>query len=449
MIRLYLTVFAITTLILTGCSGFRTAVNQPDKRPLGKSIGSAEPKNTESGRAVYTEPADTITIKDALSLALLHNPALTVFALEIRVREAAALQASLFPNPELDFEMENLGGSGAFKGMDAAETTISVGQLFELAGKREKRTKIAALESDLAAWDYEAKRLDVFTEVVKTFTSVLAAQERVSVNKELLALAEAFVKTIQRQVEAGKISPAELSRARVELSMATIEIERARRELEAARRRLAATWGSTDAAFTGAKGVFRIPNAIPSFDDLMIFIKDNPDIARWATEIERRQAEWELEKAKRIPDPTVSGGFRHLSENSDNAFVVGLSVPIPFFNRNQGAVQEAEYRLKQTEVQRRSVQTTLSTILAQNYQSVSALYSEVSILKNRIIPGAQNAFDIISEGYLLGKFTSLDVLDAQRTLFETRIRFLRSLNDLHQTVAEIERLIGRSLADIK
>jgi len=265
---------------------------------------------------------------------------------------------------------------------------------------------------------------------------------------ELLTLAEAFVKTIQRQVEAGKISPAELSRAQVELSMANIEVERARRELEAARQRLAATWGSTSPAFKEAKGVFRIPHAIPSFNELMTFIKDNPDIARWTTEIAQRHAVWELEKAKRIPDPTVSGGFRHLNESSDNAFVVGLSIPIPFFNRNQGAVQEAEYRLKQTEVQRRSVATTISTILAENYQSVSALFSEVSTLKDKIIPSAQNAFDIISEGYLLGKFTSLDVLDAQRTLFETRIRFLRSLNDLHQTVAEIERLIGRSLADI-
>ncbi|NOY05762.1 MAG: TolC family protein, partial [Chlorobi bacterium] len=312
-----------------------------------------------------------------------------------------------------------------------------------------KRTRVATLESNLAAWDYEAKRLDVFTAVVKAFTEVVAAQVRVQVNKELLVLAEEFVKTIERRVKAGKVSLAEASRAKVELSVATMELERSRRILLASRQRLAATWGSAEPEFDRVAGALDIPSSIPSFEKIASFVQDNPDIALWVTEMDRRRAKLELEKAMRIPDPTVIGGYRRLNETTDNAFIVGLSIPITIFNRNQGAILEAEYRLKQTRSQRQAVETTIKSRLAEQYQMLSVLYNEARTLKDKIIPDARNAFEIINRGYLLGKFAALDVLDAQRTLFEVRGRYLQSLTDFHKTAADIERIIGRRLTDVQ
>ncbi len=453
MFSRFIVATGLAIFLFGGCTAYRPPLEYPEPRPLGRDYKTATaakiPSEADTAVSRGVSRVEELSLQQALSLALLRNPGLSAYSWEIRAREALALQASLWPNPEIGLEVENLGGTGDYGGLNRTETTLQVNQLIELAGKRSKRTRVATLESNLAAWGYEAKRLDVFAEVVKAFTEVVAAQTRVEVNKELLALAEKFVQTIERRVKAGKVSLAEASRAKVELSVATVELERSRRILLAARQRLAATWGSSEPEFKRVVGVLDVPSSIPSFEKMESFIYENPEIALWVAEMERRRAMLELEKARRIPDPTIIGGYRRLNETTDNAFILGLSIPIPIFNRNQGAVLEAEYRLKQTRSQSRAMETMMRSRLAGQYQMLSVLYNEARTLKENIIPDARNAFEIINKGYLLGKFTALDVLDAQRTLFEVRGRYLQALTDFHKTAADIERIIGRRLTDVK
>ena len=109
------------------------------------------------------EAKDGLTLPQALALALLQNPELAAFSWEVRAVEAHTLQAGLRPNPELGLEVENLTGYGAFQGGRSVQTTLRLSQRVELGGKRSRRLRVAALERDLAAWDYETKRLDVLT----------------------------------------------------------------------------------------------------------------------------------------------------------------------------------------------------------------------------------------------------------------------------------------------
>ena len=95
------------------------------------------------------EPTGVVTLKQALSRALMHNPELKAFSLEVRALEARALQAGLFPNPEIDIEGENFGGTGEFQDTNVMETTIQLSQLIELGGKRSKRKQLAILEQEL------------------------------------------------------------------------------------------------------------------------------------------------------------------------------------------------------------------------------------------------------------------------------------------------------------
>src|SRR3972149_1747368 len=179
------------------------------------------------GTAPPPEPKGDLELREALSLALLHNPELASFSIEVRAAEARTLQAGLRPNPEFDVEVENFAGSGALRRFDETETTIQLGQLMELAGKRRKRERVASLERDLAGWDYEAKRGDVLTETSKTFVEVLAAQERLALTQELLRLAEQTFETVSARVQAGKVSPIEETKAGVALANSRIEHARA------------------------------------------------------------------------------------------------------------------------------------------------------------------------------------------------------------------------------
>jgi cobalt-zinc-cadmium efflux system outer membrane protein len=394
-------------------------------------------------------PAGVLRLPQAQALALMQNPDLAAFAWEVRAGEARTLQAGLPPNPGVGVEVENVAGSGDFQGVDGAEVTVGLSQVIELAGKRRKRTHVAALERDLAAWDYETARLDVLTQVAQAFADVLRVQERLAVDADLVRLAEQIYRIVAERVKAGKVSPLEATRARVALATSRIARQRVQRELTAAKDRLAATWGGTRATFERVTGDLETLNPIPSAAVVAQRIVQNPDIARWATAMARRQAAVTLAEANRTPDPTLGAGvryFNNVDEADAHALLLAVSVPLPVFDRNQGNILEARYQLARTEVERRAAAVRVQTALAETHAALSAAFSEASTLRDEVLPGAQQAFDAAREGYRQGKFQFLEVLDAQRTLFEARGQYVEALSTYHKAVAALERLIGEPLS---
>ena len=444
---LFLSVIVLMSLI--SCSHSRKTANIPEPRPLGETYATvSQSSNKEDKIVLKSSQNDTLTIIEAVQLALLKNPELQSYSIEIKAREASTLQESFAPNPEIEFEVENFGGAGEFSGFNGSEYTLSVGQLIELAGKRKKRTLAAAFNSDLAAWDYESKKLDVLTETVKRYIQLLGDQEQIALNEELVTVSEKLYKAVDRLVKGGRISAAELSRTMILLTTSQIELTRSRRKFEADRSLLSSLWGRLTPDFMSVTGSLNTIIEIPPLDSLNKLLSENPDIVRWSTEIEMRQAIESLEEAKQIPDPLLKAGYRHLTEPNLNAFIVNLSIPIPVFNNNKGAVQEAYNRRKKSEEQRKFTEINLGAILIELYQNLAALDSEIDKSNKTIIPEAEKANKIINNGYLLGKFSFLDVLQSQKTLFEARKNLILSLVEYNIRIASMERLIGKPLANV-
>ncbi|MCL5884842.1 MAG: TolC family protein, partial [Deltaproteobacteria bacterium] len=323
----------------------------------------------------------------------------------------------------------------------------SIRQLVELGGKRAARIRLASAEKEITRWDYEAKRADVAVEVAKSFVEVLSAQERVALAAEMARLAKEVLNVVSARVATGKISPVEETKASVAWSISGIELERAKLALEGARKRLATTWGSTKPVFSKAVGRLDHVIPIPPAEDLVGRISGNPDIARWAAEIEQRSAVHAQDRAERIPNVTINAGIRRFRELDDTTFVAGATIPLPLFNRNQGKILESQYRISKAESERAAARNKVLAALSDTYQALVAGYVEATTLKAAILPGAHSAFEATSEGFRQGKFGYLEVLDAQRTLFEARGRYVEALSSYHKAVADTERLIGGGLID--
>ncbi len=423
-----------------------------EPRSLGREIPAPQPP-LESPDVLHsgptiTEPTGDLTLREALALALLQNPEIKAFAFEVRAREAAVLQSGLLPNPRLGVVAENFGNN-ALQGFDSTAITLQLSQLIELGGKRAARTEATQLARDLAGWDYERERIKVLTETHKAYVEVLSAQVLTALTEQLVDLAEDVAAAAAKRVTAGKVSPVEETKAGVATASVRIELTRAERELEAARKRLAATWGSTAPRFKRALGVLEAVLPIPSLEQIMERLRQNPELARWATEIAERQAVIGLEETRAIPDLTASFGVRRFTEPGDDALVVGIELPLPLFNRNQGAILAAQRRLTKAEEERRTAEVRVATALSSAYQTLAGAFSEIAALKAQVLPGAQSAFEAASKGYRLGKFGLLDVLDAQRTLFGAKAQYLRALTDYHQSVAQVEGLIGERIEAVQ
>ena len=441
--------FGIMLLIsLIGCSTHQVDVAWQESRPLGRDLTISKPPiypPTAEEPSQLQEPTGPINLRQALALALEHNPNLKAISWTVRAGEAKTLQAGLRPNPELETEIKEFGGSGDLSGFSAIETAVQLSIPIELGGVRGKEKQSAALETQLAGWNYEAARLYVLTQVNQAFIDVLAAQESVALSEELVRLAEQFYNTVKAQIEAGKVSPVEGTRAQVELVNSRIALENSRRGLESARFALGATWGSISPTFEGVEGQLEMTNPIPTAEQLASRLPQHPNIARWTVEIAHRRAAIQLEKSRRVPDLSIGGGMKHLNESGEVAFIVGLSLPIPMFDRNQGAIREAEYNLTKAFEERKLEEVAVHVALATAYSALSAAATTVTVMKDEVLPSAQSAFDAVTEGYRIGKFDFLEMLDAQRTLFDVSGSYIDALANYHKAVADVEQLIGEPL----
>ena len=446
----YLRIGSVVVLIVTSASRAEAQAVVP--RPLGAGLAVSRPAlDGLSPGGAPENPGGRITLRDALALALRQSPELASFAWEVRARESLAIQAGRPPNPVADFLFEDLGASG--RSADAnrlvqPQATVQLSQMIELGGKRAARRTLAGLDRDLAEWDFETARIEVLTGVTAAFLDVLVSQQAVALAERTRTLVEQVHQTVRTRVEAGLVSPIEQTKAGVAFAMSRIDEQKARRALAADRTVLASWWGNQSAIFASADGEVLPPAALPPFETIEQHVMRNPEVARWATEIAHRDATRALEAARAVPDITISAGYRRFTAADSHAFVVGASIPLPFRDRNRAAVQAAQERVAQGRDAERAARARITASLAGVYRDLAVAHDEAAALASEVLPGARSAFAAIEEGYRLGRFGLLDVLDAQRTLVAAEIQHLRAQASVQKAVAQVERLTGVPLSDV-
>ncbi len=435
-------------LAIQSCANPSTLPTTASPRPLAAEIPVYRPTATPGTRLSLATPTDSVSLREAVALALLRSPSLAAFAWESRASESLLLQAGARVNPVVGVAAEDIGAGSAGSVGQAAQpqTTVTLSQLIELGGKRTARRDLATRNRDLAAWDYETARMDVLTRVTRAFIDVLVAQRLVALTEQTTRLVSEVQQSVGARVVAGVVSPIEETKANVALAASRVESNRARRLLESSRAQLAAAWGARDASFAGARGTLETIPELPPLTALRELIANNPDVSRWNAEIAQRSALLAVEQARRVPDVALGAGYRRYTDTRVGAYVVEASIPLPIFDRNRGATDAAQNRLGKAYEERGAVEARAWAQLADAYGALAAAHDEITVLRATVFPGSQEAFDRISEGYRLGRFAYLDVLDAQRTLIAAGSQYLRALAEYHKAVADIERLIGAPLS---
>jgi outer membrane protein, heavy metal efflux system len=433
---------------LAGCVTKPPADSHVQSEAQVRSIALDRPANaTKAPESAppMKEPTGVLTLRDALALALTENPELAPFAWQDRANEARILQAGLRHNPELGLQIEDILGTGNFSGAREAQTTLQLSQVIELGGKRAARTEVASQSRGLTKSEYELKRVEVLGDVTQRFIQVVANQHALDLALTNRQLTEDALRTVQERVKAGKGSALEERKAQVALARGEVLVEGARHELNAARKKLAASWRNRQPAFERAEADLFARKPVPPFDGLVDRISKSPEIARWVSEKKLREAEIKLADARRVPNVTVGGGIRRLEGPSEQAFVLGFSMPLQLFDRNQGSAAEARAMLGRTEAEQKAAEVRLSIVLLGLYEEMVHDVHVMEGLQKEILPKAEDALAISREGFAQGRFSYLEVLDAQRTIFDVKQEYIQTATSYHQFLVEMERLIGQPL----
>ncbi|WP_325985238.1 TolC family protein [Pseudomonas protegens] len=376
-----------------------------------------------------------LSLDSALARAFANNPELAAARWEIDIAQGARQQAGLIPNPVLSVDAEDTR-------RDSRTTSVKLSQALELGGKRGARIDVASRGQELAALELERRRNQLRADVLDAYYMALRAQERTQLAGRSLALAERGVAVAQGRVNAGKASPVEATRAQVQLAEVRLELNRGQMEQDNAYRRLAMVTGAATSDFAGVQEQPLALAALPAPAQLLGRLPETTELRLAEQEVVQREASLGLEKAQRIPDLDVSVGSQYDASARERVNLVGLSMPLPLFNRNQGNVLSAARRADQARDLRNATELRLRTETRQALEQWNTARGEVQSFNQTILPAAQRAVDSATQGFEMGKFSFLDVLDAQRTLIGARTQYLAAVAQTTDAWVRIERIYG-------
>jgi len=381
------------------------------------------------------QASGSLSLPEALSAAFAQNPELAAAGREIGIAEGERRQAGLIPNPQLSWEVEDTR-------RETRTTTVILSQPLELGGKRGARIAVAGAGQTIAQLDLERQRNGLRADVVQAFHAALRAQTALELAQQSQALTERGLRVVQGRVTAGQSSPVEATRAQVQLAQAQAQVRRAASQRSVAYQALARLTGSPVARFDRLLATDLSPGAAPAVEALLARVEQTAEWRLAAAQVERGEASLGSEKAQRIPDLTVSLGSQYSREDRERVNVVGLSMPLPLFDRNQGNVLVAARRADQARDLRNAVELRLRSETRSALSQWATAMQEVQAYDRTILPSAQQAVDTATRGFEMGKFAFLDVLDAQRTLIEARGLYLQALASATDARAQVERLYG-------
>ena len=390
--------------------------------------------------------ADPITISEAIHRASNSSPAVIQAQGSVAAAEALARQAGVRLNPELGLAVESFAGTGPYKGFNQTETTLSVSQRFELGGKRSARRELAEAELLTAQISLLQARTEAIGDARGRFAELSVARDRLQLAKEAEARSRELARVVGILVDAGREPPLRALRAQA----AAAESEAARRAAEAnlsqAASALASVLGQADVLLE-PEGSYDLPDSA-SIRQLAANIASPsagaPLPVRLAmAERDAAQARLRLQQAAGVPDITGDLGVRRFEATRDVALVAGISVPIPIADRNRNAVQAARVEVELADA--RLAQARIENVrkIRDARSALAAAIARVNALQNSGLEQAREAVRLANIGYRAGKFSLLELIDAQDALNQAESALLDARLARAQAAATLEKVLAQ------
>ena len=404
---------------------------------FAQALPAAQDNHPAVKSGLQSEAATILTLQKAIDLALDSNLDLAVARREIEATQGQVIQGQARPNPELAYSLEDQRAA-------TRTQSVQINLPVEMGGKRAARITAAERGRDIAVEELNLRRVEIRAAVVAAFFDTLAAQERAALAQASVDLAIRATDAVAKRVAAGKVSPVEETKARVAEAGVRVELAQAQSEQRSARARLASLLGASPPQFTQLSGSVDDLPVVPSLDDIQQRLSASSALRRAQLEVERRRSLADVERSKQTPDVTVSLGVKRPNELARNQLMLGVSVPLPLFDRNQGNLLEALKREDKARDELQALNLRLSTEVLQARERLTLVRGEIDVLQREVLPGAKSAYDAATVGFGYGKFNFLEVLDAQRTYFAAQSQYLKALAEAHRAAADMDRVIGAS-----
>ncbi len=292
--------------------------------------------------AIGQEGVRRVTLREALEEFVENSPALKIARSEAAQVAGAARQSRVYSNPSIEFDHDDLEHDDPVHGTERFwEQTIKLVQEVEWPGRTSARRRAASHTIDASAAGLRDDAVQLASEVREAYALAWFAEEAERVVGRSAEVISRVADDGEVRLEAGDISAYEARRLRLERLRAEQELADAGLRVRAARRRLASliSPGTGTQEVGPSEGLQKIPPSL-SHEAALRDIARRPDVEAAAREVDAAQAEIEIASFALKPSPTVGLGYRHHRDGFAGASL-GLSVPLPLFDRGHGTRAEA------------------------------------------------------------------------------------------------------------
>jgi len=389
-----------------------------------------------------TNEFGALTLDEALAFAETHHPDLAEATALADAAKGRAKYAGAFPNPEAVARME----SAPFRGKTAgdAEYLGGVAQSIPLGARLSKARQVEELDRERLLRTLEVKRRDIRRRVHSAFATALYQEQADRTLAEFAADADKLAAATKARLEAGDALPEHVARAEMELARAVVELKRTQSLREQAMAALAGAMGDATLRINSLLGSLDNAFEIPTLESLASSLSEHPATSLATADMNASRARVNLAQAERVPDIQVELLYHRLQAERRDSLDMGISIPLPFFDRNRGKLQAAQAETAAAEARARSTRNELDLRMRQSYAQLTAALTTSRILKNEVIPKAETVRKAAETRYAAGDISLNEVLPVRRDWAAVQLTYLESLRDVMQAWANIGPFLTKS-----
>ncbi|MGB0908928.1 MAG: TolC family protein [Nitrospirales bacterium] len=386
----------------------------------------------------------TFTLDELLSIALQHSQIIKKGQGIVEQKEGDVLQASSYPNPTISLQ----GGRGSTRdpsmGTSITERYVTLSQPLEWPGTRQAEQHAAQAGIKSAEAGLAENKLNVIAGMKNGFYDLLLRERESALVQENIKTITQLQKAIKARVKAGEAPPFEAVKMKVEVLKVQKALIRTNGAIRSAKAKLnSLTAGRLGHAFS-VRGEFETrSHDLNSTTLVEQSFFTHPALLKGQKRVEEAKERHQQERQARIPNITLNGSYQR--DIGREAFIGGISFPIPLWNQRQGEIAQAKGRMRQEEANLLGTRTRLQRGISQHIENSKIAVAQISTYENGLLKQAREALRIAQVSFKYGEASLLDVLDAQRILRETQLEYMRAKYDLSIALTELERLTGKNL----
>jgi len=393
----------------------------------------------------------TVSLDDAIQMALRHNHNLLAARTTIQQSEAEEITANLRPNPVIlsDWQFLPIFQPSQFSADyldNTAQFDLGVSYLFERGKKRQHRLRAA---KDITA---QTRSLVADSERGLAF-SVASGYINVELAESTLALAQQDLQSFQNTIEiaqarynAGDIGESDLLKIKLQMLQFQTDVSAAK---------LARVQGLSDlrqllgyesiAADYDVAGPFDYQPVKGNVDDFQAMaLQNRPDLRAAQQGVTAANSQHALQQAIGKRDITGEVNYTHIGYLNDISLFGQMQMPI--FDRNQGEIARAAYVVTQAQEQERFANGQVMTDVRDAFENLRTNDQVVGLYRSGYLDEAQQSRDISEYAYRHGAASLLDFLDAERTFRATQLAYRQALASYLLATEQLRQAVGtRSL----